>query len=225
MALQGCGTGYRRPVPVRSQEDYYGVFPGFGAVDSVFGSGRARIEFRNYRFRGKFRFELRGDDLRVDFTHSSLLGAVETEGSFFLAPDGMTLVDHHGGRIYGNEECLRLAEEAVGASITAGDIMLALQFSYPGFPEVESAKTYREGRRWILYCTSRQRELELSGEKPGRLDMLRIRRADGGWSFRIGYRYGSFAGRYPERIMVEGGDESVSITLKVENYIENGEKL
>jgi hypothetical protein len=223
--LQGCGSSSIGTVPVRNREDYYDIYPGFAAGDTASASGRARIEFENYRFRGKFRYRRKGGNLRVDFTHSSLLGAVEAEGTLFISPEGIILFDQKEGRLYRNDQCARMIEEAVGAAVEPGDVMLALQLSYPGYPEIVTAETAAEGRRWKLICICRSRELELSGEQPGRLDLLKIRRTDGEWSFEIGYHYGSFGGHYPERIVITGSDESVRITLKVENYGEGPEKV
>ncbi|MFO7914886.1 MAG: hypothetical protein R6U43_04250 [Candidatus Krumholzibacteriales bacterium] len=212
-------------MPVSSPDDYSDIYPGFTAADSALGSGRARIEFENYRFRGKFRFELKGENLRVDFTHSSLMGAVETEGSLFLTAEGMLLIDRNDGKIYRNRECMQMAQDAVGAAVTARDIKLVLQMSYPEYQQVRGAEAAAGKDEWFLSFLFGEKKLELWGSRPGQLERMKISRTDGSWSFVSLYGYGSFGDSYPERIDIANEDGSVRITLKVENYSEQGGKI
>lgn len=223
--INGCGGAALQKVPVTSPDDYLGIYPGFTAADSAYGSGRARIEFENYRFRGKFRFQLKGENLRVDFTHSSLMGAVEAEGTLFLTGEEMMLIDQKEGRYYRNQECRRMAEDVVGAAVTARDIKLVLQLDYPEYRQVRAAEGSAGNDDWFLSYILPDRKLELSGSSPGQLERMKITRADGSWSFISIYRYGSFGEIYPERIDIVNEDESVRITLKVENYSRQGEKV
>jgi len=190
-------------------------------ADSASGSGRARIEFENYRFRGKFRFELSGENLRVDFAHSSLLGAVQAEGSLFLSPDGMIMFDREKSKLYEDEECRRLAAEAAGASVTPDDIMLALQLSYPPYRDAGEAGAELSGNAWRIKGVWGERRLEFYGQSGRELNMMKISRLDRAWSFTVRYRYGAFGRDYPERIEIIKEDRSVRITLEVERFSES----
>lgn len=215
--FQSCGSGRLKTLALKSSEDYYSFLPPLNNGAEVSGSGRAKIEFENYRFRGKFRFSLEGENLRVDFIHSSLFGAVHAEGSFFVSPEGMALLDEGEGKLYGNDSCEKLTGRITGAAITPDDIFIGLRFKNPDYTEVDSLYAGVGEGEWRMNGIYGRRRFLLEGNRRGEVRSINISGMDGSWSFDVNYGYGDF-NRYPDRIVISGRYKPVRIVLDVENF-------
>ncbi|MDZ7860034.1 MAG: hypothetical protein U5O15_05120 [Candidatus Krumholzibacteriota bacterium] len=217
-----------KPASLSTPDDYNRLLirPDLGEKFVV--SGRARLEFSRYRFRGVFRMQYENQILRIDFDHSSMFGALKEETSVFIGKEGITLFDQKRGQYYDEERTDKLIRDAVGGSVEPSDIFLALLLDLPAFSEINNLRAYTErGGGWKISGIHRKREVEISGNNKSGIEALSIGDVDGMWKGLVFYSYpgggDNFRG-YPDDIAIRTADNFLRVNLDVQNVKSSGSR-
>lgn len=223
--LQGCGARMTA-IPVSDAEDYDRIFPDLKCSGSFVITGKAKLEFSRYRFRGVFRLEYEEETVRIDFDHSSLFGAIKEEASIFIGKEGITLFDQKRAEYYDEDASGGLISEAVGGSVLPSDIFLALLLERPSFLGFHSLKASGDDGKWKVSGIYKGREVEYSGEKSTGPLVLKLYDIDDLWGYFVSYSYSEddrYCG-YPKEITIKTEDGSVGINLDIVSIKKKGTK-
>jgi hypothetical protein len=179
--------------------------------------GKVRIELPEYRIRGLCRMVFSpAAGLRIDFSHSSLFGAVREDATLLLG-DSLTIFDRESGRIFGPDSSLAMLRESVGAPIGPADVVQALLLAVPACAELDEPRLEKKGDLWTLQALWRGRRLEVKGGDGEGTRSSRECFAGVGRCFLIDYMYarGSKVGAYPQWIRVSREGTGEWVTLEV----------
>ena len=223
--LQGCGAKMTA-IPVSDADDYDRIFPGLKCGGPLVITGKAKLEFSRYRFRGVFRLEYEEETIRIDFDHSSLFGAVKEEASIFIGQEGITVFDQKRAEYYDEAASGELISGAVGGYVLPSDIFLALLLERPRFSELHSIKGSGDDGRWKISGIYKAKEIEFLGEKSTGPVLLKLRDVDDMWGFSVFYSYSEddkYCG-YPKEITIKTDDGSARITLDIVSVKKKGTK-
>lgn len=154
--------------------------------------------------------------LRIDFSHSSLFGAVR-EDATLLIRDSLIIYDREAGRLLGPDSSLAVLRESVGAAITPDDIAQALLLAVPACAELEEPRLEKKGDLWALEAVWRGRRVEMKGKSGEGLRSARECFSGGGRCYLIDYTYarGAKGAGYPQWIRLSREGTSESVTLEV----------
>ncbi len=155
-------------------------------------------------------------DLRIDFNHSSLFGAVR-EDATLIVRDSLIIYDRESGRLIGADSSLAMLRESIGAAITPGDIVRALLLAVPTCAELEEPRLEIKGDLWTLEAVWRGRRVEMNGKTGEGPRSSRECFSGGGRCYLIDYSYarGAKGVRYPQWIRLSKEGTSESVTLEV----------
>lgn len=218
LVFYSCSSGGLRNLPVSEEPFVEEKMAGYFSRNPVLVSGKAKLEFSRYRFRGVFRLESDENGARIDFDHSSMFGAVKEEGSVFISTNGISVFDNKRGTFYDGEASENLVSDAAGVRVLPEDLLMALLLDLPGFADLDSLKTYSDGDAWRVTGLRGDRRIDIAGERKSGPVLLEICGADGSWCFSASYRYGSSPKTivYPEKIVIRKNDGSVRINMDIE---------
>ena len=179
--------------------------------------GKVRIELPEYRIRGLCRLIFSPTaGFRIDFSHSSLFGAVREDATVLLA-DSLTIYDRESGRLLGPDSSLALLRSSVGAAIEPDDIARALLLAVPACAELEEPSLEKKGNLWALRALWRGRRVEVQGRVGEGPRSLRECFSGEERCYLIDYAYarGAKGGGYPQWIRLSREGTSESVTLEV----------
>lgn len=216
LVLHSCAS--RRPLPPTVPCE-----PGFARRFTVATGGeglsivaKTRIDLPRYRLRGisRIRF-LPPDNIRIDFTHSSLFGAYREDSSIFISGGGrMEIYDRERGRFFEADSACALVSEAIGFRIFPDDFIVALALASPSCSEMEYPEFREDDGGWILTGIWRGRAITVSGSDGG---PERFRAGSGVVVNDIYYTYNEDAEElvYPSGITLtrERGGERISLAI------------
>ena len=216
--LQGCAPRMTA-LDMSGADDYDRILNCPAPEDHFTASGKAKLKFSRYRFRGVFRMEYKNGNLRIDFDHSSLLGAVKEEASIFIGKEGINVYDQKRDEFYNADASDKLIRDAVDGSVRPSDIILALLLKCPEFSEISSVKASSDNDKWKVGGIYNGREIEYKGKKGTAPAALVLNASDDLCGFSVYYRYaaGNKGGRYPEEITIRKEDGSVRVKLDIKS--------
>ncbi|HMA77371.1 MAG TPA: hypothetical protein VKO43_08685 [Candidatus Krumholzibacteriaceae bacterium] len=217
-----------KPASLSTPDDYNRLLIRPDPGENFVVSGKARFELSRYRFRGVFRMQYENQNLRIDFHHSSMFGALKEEASVFIGKDGITLFDQKRGQYYDEERTDKLIGDAVGGRVEPSDILLALLLDMPAFNEINKLRAYAgSGGAWKIKGIYRNRKVEFSGDNESGIEALSIGDSDGRWRGIVFYSYpggGDNCCGYPEDITIRTADNSLRVNLDVQNVKSSGSR-
>jgi hypothetical protein len=179
--------------------------------------GKVRLELPQYRIRGICRLVFSpASGLRIDFSHSSLFGAVR-EDATLLVRDSLVIYDRESGGLLGADSSLAVLRQSVGAPLEPADIVRALLLDVPQCSALEDLHVEEKGGSWSLRAVWQGRSIELDGRSGQGPRSWRECFPGGGRCYLVDYRYARDAAgeSYPRwmRLSKEGTAEWVSFEV------------
>ncbi len=211
-----CTSGKSGYISLSCEDEFPALFSRCASCEGLNITGKVRIDLPKYRVRGVFKVWYAPEgNLRIDFHHSSLFGAVREDASIFIAGGAISIFDRERGRFFGHDSALALIGNNFVFDIYYNDLLAALLLEPPDCEGLDSMSFNGRRGEWILEGLWRDRPVRVTGERDRGVSEFRICREAASGCYVIRYFYDGEGRRYPERIVLtrQYGAEKVSIDI------------
>jgi len=128
--------------------------------------GRLRAELPKYRVKGILQIYCsREGSIRIDFHHSSLMGAYEENYTLLISEGTIYLYDRMREVLYRGEEVLELLSNALGTNVYVDDLPVILLFKNLESVVERSIDSKGMEGKWKVEGTFRGRNITIKGTK------------------------------------------------------------
>jgi len=179
-------------------------------------TGRMKIESVDARLRGAVRLVVSGGgELRMDFRHSSLMGAYEEDFSLLITPRIFYIYDRKRDRLYEGKSALNLINERLSFSVEPDDILYLLLFKRMEEGDIGSPRYMTDGSRWVLDAVFRGRHIQVGGDRIGEVGFFKQCFGRRCYTARYGDYRKLIWGSYPFYLNFSDDRNDIRVTLEV----------
>jgi len=224
LAVASCAPGgYLKPGSIE-ELNLGDVVPDIPSGKDLLLKGKLRIDLPDFRLRGVVRlvFSDRGN-LRMDFHHSSIMGAYEEDFSLLIRGEEFYIFDRKRDRLYEGERALEIVNGKSVVDIREDDLLYILLVKGFKSTDLENPRYLTNGSEWLIRAVFRGRDIELGGSKIGRVDFLNQCLENRCYNVRYGDYRRFESGFYPFFIKVSEsrGEARASLELKELDVVEH----